>query len=54
MRKIQAVGSLLFGWTMIGANGSGSSGSCQDGIQPAEWPNQDHEVCTPPPAGCPW
>lgn len=26
---------------------------CQAGITPVEWPNQDHEVCTPAPAGCP-
>lgn len=26
---------------------------CMDGITPAEWPNQDHEVCTPSPLGCP-
>src|SRR5262249_1476426 len=26
---------------------------CQDGIPSVEWPNQDHEFCTPPPAGCP-
>jgi hypothetical protein len=25
---------------------------CQDGLPPLEWPNQDHDVCTPPPAGC--
>jgi hypothetical protein len=26
---------------------------CQAGITPVEWPNQDHEVCTPAPPGCP-
>ena len=26
---------------------------CADGIQPVEWPNQDHTVCTPAPPGCP-
>jgi hypothetical protein len=25
---------------------------CQIGIMPAEWPNQDHDVCMPPPPGC--
>ncbi len=27
---------------------------CQVGIQPVEWPNQDHSVCMSPPPGCPW
>jgi hypothetical protein len=27
--------------------------SCADGITPVEWPGQDHQVCTPAPAGCP-
>jgi hypothetical protein len=27
---------------------------CALGITPVEWPNQDHESCTPPPPGCPW
>jgi hypothetical protein len=26
---------------------------CMVGINPAEWPNQDHATCTTPPAGCP-
>lgn len=26
---------------------------CADGIQPVEWPNQDHAECTTPPPGCP-
>ena len=26
---------------------------CMDGIQPVEWPNQDHAECTTPPPGCP-
>jgi hypothetical protein len=26
---------------------------CADGITPVEWPGQDHQVCTPAPAGCP-
>jgi hypothetical protein len=26
---------------------------CMAGITPVEWPNQDHEVCTPAPPGCP-
>jgi hypothetical protein len=26
---------------------------CDVGIIPAEWPNQDHNVCTPAPPGCP-
>ena len=25
---------------------------CADGIQPVEWPNQDHAECTSPPPGC--
>jgi hypothetical protein len=26
---------------------------CALGIEPVEWPNQSHEVCTPVPPGCP-
>jgi hypothetical protein len=32
--------------------GMGAITPCQDGLPPVEWPNQDHEVCTPPPTGC--
>lgn len=32
--------------------GMASITPCQDGLAPLEWPNQDHDVCAPPPAGC--
>jgi hypothetical protein len=34
--------------------GSYHATPCQFGITPQEFPNQDHSVCTPVPAGCPW